>query len=349
MRVWIMMLVLGLASVTHAISYTVQVAAVSDQGSALTLVRQLLRDQYPAYFVRTTTETGFVFRIRVGAFENRAAALEYADAMPSVAGARPIPALAEAIPAGIMPFAPRLLLTADLQGAVAEILTWRDTVAVRMQHVQPVSEATYYLLDELEPLPFRAWNAAPSDDGMILRVRNLPLWPDPAEDESEAVRTEFATQLRRLIAVQLGVESSLVDEVVFESQAGTPALVVVEQFRLGVVDSGELVGLADPTEGLTRYGPTRFVVGADAAPEPPARIATFSAETEAGAVVDAPVSGGEWTAHPDGRFTRLDVAGLTWRAAVGSPVWASDGLLVTRSDRRLLFYRFEPRAAENAN
>lgn len=351
MRAVAAVLCLCLASAVYAISYTVQVAAVSDQAAALALVRQLLRDDYPAYFVRTTTESGFVFRIRVGAFENRVAALEYAEAMPSVAGVRPIPALAEAIPAGIMTFAPRLLLMVALGGSTAELIVWNDTVAFRTQPVEPIEEATYYLFDVPEPWSFRAWNAAPAGepDGSVVRVRNLPLWPDAAEEDSDAVRAEFANQLRRLIAAQLGVENAVVDEAVFELADGTPALVVVEAFELQMSDSGELFGLGDPVAGMRRYGPVEFVLGADVAPGPPERIVTFSAETEGGASAEVVVSGGEWTAYADERFTRLDVDGLSWRAAVGTPLWASDGLLVTRSQNRLLFYRFERRVVEEGN
>ena len=349
-------LLLALAGWTLSISYTVQVAAVSDQESALSLVRNLLRDGYPAYFVRTTTEAGFVFRIRVGAFQNRGAALLYAEAMPAVAGSRPIPALAEAIPSGIMPLAPTLLLSARLDGQLAELLPWADGVALRTQQVDPLQQAVYYVLDAPEPAPFAAWTAAPVDDASTVRVRDLPLWPEPTADGEDApeVRAEFAAQLRRLIATQLGVANAVVDDAVRTTPEGVPVLVVVERFQPGVQDSGELIGLAEATEAIGRYGPTSFVAGADAVPPLPEPLLEISgadlAATDAPAGSDpaAQVAGDPWVAATDGSFARLAVDGASWRAAVGAPLWAAGDLLVTVHEGALLFYRFEERPLTEA-
>ena len=385
-------LVFCLAALGHSISYTVQVAAVSDQESALSLVRNLLRDGYPAYFVRTTTDAGFVFRIRVGAFQNRGAALLYAEAMPAVAGARPIPALAEAIPTGIMPLAPSLLLTADVDGLEAELLPWNDGVALRTQQIEPLQEAAYYLLETSDPIPFRAWSAAPDGDQAV-RVRNLGLWPDAAEDGEDApeVRAEFASQLRGLIAVQLGLEAAVVDDATMTDDGGMPVLVVVERFRPGDPDSGELIGLADPNGRVGPYGPTEFVAGADAAPPRPEPLVRLDeerraagaepaeeqvgehqageqeageqeageqavgeqepGEQQAGEQPDAEEPGAEetvagdgWSAAGDGAFARLAVDETSWRAAVGTPLWAVGDLLITRHQGVLHFYRFERRS-----
>ena len=74
-------LLLGVAS-GQAISYTVQVVAVSDQNQAFSLIRELGLEGFPAYAARATTQQGDVVRVRVGGFANRAAAVLYADAMP---------------------------------------------------------------------------------------------------------------------------------------------------------------------------------------------------------------------------------------------------------------------------
>ena len=350
MRKLTAIVLLALAGWTWSISYTVQVAAVSDQESALSLVRNLLRDGYPAYFVRTTTEAGFVFRIRVGAFQNRGAALLYAETMPAVAGARPIPALAEAIPSGIMPLAPALLLSAGVDGLRAELLPWADGIALRMQQVAPLEQAAYYLLDAPEPVPFVAWTAAPEDDVTAVRVRDLPLWPEPTADGEDApeVRAEFAAQLRRLIATQLGVENAVVDDAVRTTAEGVPVLVVVERFQPGVPDSGELIGLAEPSETIGRYGPEAFVAGADAVPPQPEPLLHLTGPDLAvpdmpAADSEAQVTGDAWAAAPDGAFARLAVDGASWRAAVGAPLWAAGDLLVTLHEGALLFYRFEER------
>lgn len=338
-------LVLCAAGLTHAISYTVQVAAVSDQESALSLVRNLLRDGYPAYFVRTTTEAGFVFRIRVGAFQNRGAALMYAESMPAVAGARPIPALAEAIPAGIMPLAPALLLSASLDGVAAEVVPWGEGIAFRAQSRDPLEQATYTLLGTPEPITFRAWRAAPADDGAALRMRTLRLWPDATAEgeDTPAVRDEFAVQLRRLIATQLGVEDAVVEAAAFTTADGAPALLVVERFLPGQPDSEELLGLADGASGPGPYGVDELVVGEDVAPEHPEPLLAFGLGRGPTADPEAPVAGAGWEAERDGPFTRLHLDGSSWRAAVGVPLWASGDLLITQDEGMLLFYRFDRR------
>lgn len=103
-------LAMSSCALAQGISYTVQVVALSDQESALNVQRTLLDDAFPAYVVRASVAQGDIYRVRVGSFANRLAALEYARAMPNVAGSRPLPALAEGIPDGIMPVQPRLLL-----------------------------------------------------------------------------------------------------------------------------------------------------------------------------------------------------------------------------------------------
>lgn len=149
---------LGAAS---AIAYTVQVIAVSDQESALSISRDLLRDGYPAYVVRSTGAQGDVFRVRVGAFANRAAALRYAESMPEVAGSRPVPALAEAIPQGIMPLAPRLLWQGSVDGQDVRVLPWPGGVALRLQPTEPLREATYLVFHDGHERRFDAWAALP--------------------------------------------------------------------------------------------------------------------------------------------------------------------------------------------
>ena len=82
---------LTLAS-AQSIAYTVQVVALSDQEAALGIQTDLLREGFPAYVVRSTSDQGDVFRVRVGAFADRASTLLYASGMPgSVEGSRSRP------------------------------------------------------------------------------------------------------------------------------------------------------------------------------------------------------------------------------------------------------------------
>jgi hypothetical protein len=154
-----------------AISYTVQVIAVSDQASALSISRDLLRDGYPAYVVRSTGAQGDVFRVRVGAFANRGAALRYAESMPEVAGSRPVPALAEAIPQGIMPLAPRLLLQQAWDSQDVRVSPWPGGLALRIQSVDPLRQALYVVFQDGIERRFEAWAAVP------LAVLPEPLYP----------------------------------------------------------------------------------------------------------------------------------------------------------------------------
>ncbi len=151
----------GLVASVAAISYTVQVIAVSDQGTAISISRDLLRDGYPAYVVRSTGAPGDVYRVRVGAFANRAAALRYADSMPDVGGSRPVPALAEAIPEGIMPLAPRLVWQVEWTGEDVRVLPWPGGVAVRLQAGDPLLQARYVIVQEGAVREIDAWSLLP--------------------------------------------------------------------------------------------------------------------------------------------------------------------------------------------
>ncbi len=144
-----------------AISYTVQVIAVSDQASALSISHDLLRDGYPAYVVRSTGAQGDVFRVRVGAFANRGAALRYAESMPEVGGSRPVPALAEAIPQGIMPLAPRLLWQQSWDAQEVRVSPWPGGLALRIQSVDPLRQALYLVFQDGVERRFEAWAAVP--------------------------------------------------------------------------------------------------------------------------------------------------------------------------------------------
>ena len=194
------MVVAGLAAQATAISYTVQVIAVSDQATAISISRDLLRDGYPAYVVRSTGAPGDVFRVRVGAFANRAAALRYADSMPEVGGSKPVPALAEAIPEGIMPLTPRLVWQVAWVGEDVRVLPWPGGVAVRLQPVDPVQQARYALVQEGVVREIDAWSllplavvpellSEPEIDVPMIDL-TLPQEPDPGSEPEPDPETE---------------------------------------------------------------------------------------------------------------------------------------------------------------
>jgi len=120
----------------------------------------------------------------VGSFANRAAAVRYAAAMPDVAGARPVPALAEAIPAGIMPLAPRVLWQSPAAGADLRVLPWPGGLALRRQALDPLRQATYDLVQGNEVRTVRAWRVAPLAElppaaGGVIDVPFIDLTADP--------------------------------------------------------------------------------------------------------------------------------------------------------------------------
>jgi len=190
------------SAVAQGISFTVQVIAVSDQANAIDISRGLLRDGFPAYVVRSTGGQGDVYRVRVGAFANRVAAARYAAAMPSIGGARPVPALAEAIPAGIMPLAPRVLWQSPVAGADLRVAPWPgDGLALRRQAVDPLRQATYDLVQGGEVRTLQAWRLAPlaalpvTVDLLEVPFVDLTVEedePDPATGETAAADADEA-------------------------------------------------------------------------------------------------------------------------------------------------------------
>src|SRR5690625_5166830 len=161
------------------LSYTVQVVAVTDQDAALEVQSSLLEQAFPAYVVRAATPQGDIYRVRVGAFANRGAAHEFAQAMPTISGSDPLPALAEGIPTGVVPVEPRIL--ADFAGEV-EVLQWRSGRAFRSRvSAEEDSDESrpfnYVVVEGDEVSEFDAFVAYPLEGGMNLIAQRLPLWP----------------------------------------------------------------------------------------------------------------------------------------------------------------------------
>ena len=160
----------------QSIAFTVQAIAVSEQATALDLSRALLREGYPAYVVRSTGGQGDVYRVRVGAFANRAAAVRYAASMPDVGGARPVPALAEVIPDGVMEQAPRVLWQGPAAGVDLHVAPWPgEGVALRIQGAGSPREPSYVLVQGGEVRTIAAWRAIP------LAVQPEPTAPGPVD------------------------------------------------------------------------------------------------------------------------------------------------------------------------
>lgn len=252
---------LGAAQSAQAqqISYTIQVVALSDLDSATDIQTDLLRQGFPAYVVRSTSTQGAVYRVRVGAFANRAAALLYAQAMPEVAGGQPVPALAEGIPAGINPLAPRLVHSQDLTGLDSRLLLVGGDLALRTQQRSPLSQAEYTVMAAGGVEVVRAWQFTKAADGTRVVVRDMLLWPDTWQDEPSEVLEGYQSSLIALVAERLELDPATVRAARYGLTAGAPRLIVVERIVPGATDGPELLGLGIPVSGMTPAGPLQYL------------------------------------------------------------------------------------------
>lgn len=331
------------AASAQSIAYTVQVVALSDKDSALSVQAQLNGEGFPAYVVRSTTGLGDVYRVRIGAYANRQAALVFADAMTEVAGGKPVPALAEAIPPGIVSLAPRVLTRIIPDGRDVGVVAWREGVAVRLQRRSPLSEARYVVLDGDQVQSFDAWLAVPSADGSVTRLRNLPLWPENYQQDSKAARDAFEASVLSLVAEGLGLPLSDVRATIYKPQPDSvPRLIVLERVRTGGngAETGKLLALGVPELGMKPTGPVQYLgLSPGELPDAP-QTALLSLDTPSA----GPLAGDGWTASADGDFITLeDGAGKRWREAVGTPLWTDGHVLASAYRDSFLFYDFVPR------
>jgi hypothetical protein len=153
-RIVFWLFVLTCLALTQAISYTVQVVAFSDEPRARRVQSELAGQGYPAYLIAVPTAQGQVYRIRVGAFANRAAAALFAQTMPSVEGSTPSPALAEGgVPPGLIPLAPALLGQYDLTTTLVQVFPWPAAETPQQDSSTPSNEPIAASTDEQPVTP----------------------------------------------------------------------------------------------------------------------------------------------------------------------------------------------------
>ncbi|MDZ7801558.1 MAG: SPOR domain-containing protein [Trueperaceae bacterium] len=344
----------GGASVAQGtIAYTVQVAALSGAEAAIEQSGALLREGFPAYVVRAEGAAGTVFRIRVGAFGDRRSADRYAQAMGDRAGGTPRPALAEAIPAGILPLAPTAVmrLTND---ARAVLLSWaEDGLAVRVGPRE--GEARYHLLGTRAS--FLAWWAEPTEDGR-LEVARVPLDGEADVDDPDEVRDALFRQRLRLIAERADMAFDALREAV-RGASGERHLIAYravggETVERGVLapdasassrDAAAWIGEAPPAppaplEVLVERAATQPASEDEVAEEPsadphPADDAPADDVPDGPPTPDGPggpgadgVTGDGWYAEADGPWTMIETRGTSWRALVGTPKAGLRDLLI---------------------
>ncbi|WMT57209.1 SPOR domain-containing protein [Truepera radiovictrix] len=346
-----------------AISYTVQVAALSDEAAARGLLQTLTEAGYPAYLVSVPGEAQTVFRLRVGAFTDRDAAQAFATAMRGVGGTVPVPALAEGIPRDLIPLEPRLVARYPFDPAFDRfaVVPWGEGgAALRMQgrfEDEPLEPTYHVLTPELIGAPFRAWRAAPSRagggrPGVVERVTNLWLFDPDAPYAGDGALDAYGEAQLREAAEALGLTPDQVRSYLFyEPGRGAPFLVVAERYRPAEGAGGRYPALGNPRDAaMPASGPELTWFGR-AAPEgfpasvPEALFELSSVVTEMGpsrddAATEA-VSGASWRARRDGAYTRLEVGGRSWRALVGVPLWASGDALLVLEGEDVVIYDLE--------
>jgi hypothetical protein len=318
-----------------AISYTVQVAAFSDEKVATETMDLLLEQGYPAYLISAPTDQGQVYRIRVGAFANREAAALFATSMEGIAGSNPSPALAETIP-GDYPLFANLLGSYDLETTSLQLFPWAEHIAIRVQ-AKDFSEALYKVGD----LEFSAWRAAPQGE-WILRMFSLPVWDPNAPDATPEQKEQYRAVVLANVADQLELTPRQVAAFEFNAESTTepPYLVLVERWNPDTEQRELLKAIGQESSEITAYGPEWVLFqGAEVEiPIPEDDLFEPTLEMEAQDVI-----GANWEATEDGEYTKLETEdpAKEWRVAVGKPIWASQDLLLALHQEQLLVYRLE--------
>ncbi len=324
------LLVLGLAcwGLALAISYTVQVVAVSDEERALLIQDALAEEGFPAYVLTVPTQEGLVYRLRIGAFANRAAAARFAERLPPFFGAPATPALAESIPSGLIPLEPEWLGSYPA-GSQVEALDWPGGPALRTQTGD--APARYRLPDGTS---FEAFRALPQQGGVLL-VEALRLWPEGWESLSEAERVEYRQTVLGNVAAGLELAEARLADFVFHPEGEAPFLVLAER-RDASGARVRLRALGQPGSGFGPEGPELAWL------EPAAREDIQDPEA-LWRVADQPapapsVTGAGWQATADEGFVRLLREGRSWRAASGAPLWAAGELLAVLDRGEVVVY-----------
>ena len=373
------LIALQLAFQGAAISYTVQVAALSDEDAALALQQSLRQEGYPAYLVSVPSESGTIFRLRVGAFADRAAAQTYAETMRGVGGTAPVPALAEGIPAELFPLEPTLLARYDDAPDMVDltITPWGEGAALRAQghfEGEPFIAEYRVLREGADAATFEAWRAAPQGASeSVLRTYNLSLWPG-GEEMSEGEREAFAEARLEEIARSLELTPEQVRPyLLLEPGRGAPYLVLAEQFALGSDGAAATGGvssdvsggaatsspgrseryraLGNPAERMPPGGPD--LTWFNRAPpegfptELPEPLFTLGDAFAEGELVREPrtLSGDGWSAAAQGDYTQLSLGDRRWRAVVGYPLWAGGDYLLVYTDAPVLYKLMRPQQA----
>lgn len=334
-------LLLGWFSVTaQGAFYTVQVVALTDRDSALQLVSELLKEGFPAYVVNSKSQEGDLFRIRVGSFADRAASVAYIEVMPEIAGGRPVPALAEGIPVGLVPAHTALRMHVPVAMQPELVLGTAERLLVRTRAEDGMGDQyQYYAFDSRGQFEVEAYRVIPGSNSDWFVLRDMALWPEHLVHDSPEIQATFRESLLTLLEERLRVSREQLEaaaffvgdfEMVRVVERYHPSSQLAEVVALVWYDGearvfsdeevGEYFGASDrPAEAVTQLVPSELTLQSD-----------------------------EWFATPEGDFVRLSVnedgvPGKSWRAATGTPLRFVLSGLLTLDSTGLYYYEFPAR------
>lgn len=328
-RGWALALLLSLAPWAAAISYTVQVVAVSDEERARALEEQLLASGFAAYTLTVPTQQGLIYRLRIGAFADRESAERFADALSPPGGDPATPALAESIPRDLIPLEPAWLGRYP-PGSDLRVLPSPAGPVVRA-YAKGALEPSYRLPDGRRVSAFRL---TPQPEGGWLMLRALPLWTAEWPTLSEEARARQRQTVLDNVALTLGLPASELEPYVFAPAGQAPFLVVAERWS----EDGNrerLPALGDPARDIGAEGPElRWFGDGEIEIREPEPLWTLP-EAPAPA---ASAAGAGWQAQSDGGFVRLSRGERSWRAVPGAPLWAASDLLAVWDEGAAVLY-----------
>ncbi|MCA9835532.1 MAG: SPOR domain-containing protein [Trueperaceae bacterium] len=337
LKLFLLSAALMLMATGLAISYTVQVIAVSSEPSALKLMTELADQGYPAYLIRVPTPEGPVFRIRVGSFADRNAASKFAEAMSDVLDSAPTPALADGIPSSLAP------LEAELVDSISsseklEVLPWQGEVAFRSQLKNGLEQAHYRIVDLLE---FDAWRAIPQSDGSILRVYSHYLWDEDWTIRTDSERANTRLEKLQAISTNLGLSVTQLEGFEFTPANSRPYLVLVEKFNPNTQETSLLKALGQPDSPSSNLGPELVWLDQKEIsfrPITPQFEPTPSTQGEG--IFESPDG---YRVRADGLFIQVTTSdpAKSWRAAAGRPLWLRENWLIASYNQELLLYKFK--------
>lgn len=321
-----------------AISYTVQVIALSSETNVRLLEDRLKELGFPAYIITVPTNQGQIFRLRVGSFANREAAQKYAQAMQGVLDSLPVPQLAEGIPIDLVPLEAKILASYPSSDTIIRINTEQEKLVIRIQTLGLFNEANYIIGD----LNFSAYRAVLTDDNKITRVFSRRLWPKVYPLDSNTERDAFYQNTLTELATKLGISMEDIKKYQFTNQKSEPFLVLVEQMDLQNNSLILLRALGKPGSRINDFGPELEWF------DPASKLEIIEPKPEIEIAGQAklstkPLQTEIWIASSQNNFTEIQIIDTKqkWLSVAGSPIWAKEDLLLTKFNNTFELYQLK--------